>query len=50
MAARKPGINLKGISSDKPRVKLRSQFRVSSKDLPALYLTSRIVDACEEAL
>lgn len=44
-----PGIKLEGISTGRPQAKKRSQFRVSSKDLPALYLTSRIVDACKEA-
>lgn len=44
-----PGIKLEGISTGKPRPKKRSQFRVSSKDLPSLYAVSRIVDACEEA-
>ncbi|MCA0198614.1 MAG: MvaI/BcnI restriction endonuclease family protein [Proteobacteria bacterium] len=44
-----PGIKLEGASTSRSLVKKRSQFRVSSKDLPALYLTSRIVDACEEA-
>jgi len=44
-----PGIKLEGASSGNPRAKRRSQFRVSSKDLAALYVTSRIVDACEEA-
>lgn len=44
-----PGIKLEGISTDRPQTKKRSQFRVSSKDLPTLYLTSRVVDACKEA-
>ena len=44
-----PGIKLEGISTGKPKTKARSQFRVKSPDLPALYETSRIVDACMEA-
>lgn len=44
-----PGIKLEGISTGKPKTKARSQFRVKSSDLPALYETSRVVDACEEA-
>lgn len=38
-----------GLSTDKPKTKARSQFRVKSLDLPALYESSRVVDACEEA-
>src|SRR5690606_1740529 len=44
-----PGIKLEGISTGTPKSKKRSQFRVASRDLPALYESSRIVDACEEA-
>lgn len=44
-----PGIKLEGISSAKPTSKKRSQFRVSSKDLAALYIANRIVDACNPA-
>ena len=44
-----PGIKLEGISTGRPKAKKRSQFRVASKHLPALYLTSRMVDACKEA-
>lgn len=44
-----PGIKLEGVDSATPRPKKRSQFRVASKDLPALYGSSRIVDVCEEA-
>lgn len=44
-----PGIKLEDVSTEKPKPKKRSQFRVSSKDLPALYVSSRIVDACQEA-
>lgn len=43
-----PGIKLEGISTGKPKPKKRSQFRVGSKDLAALYESSRIVDACSE--
>lgn len=44
-----PGIKLEGVSTGKPRTKARSQFRVKSLNLPSLYETSRIVDACTEA-
>lgn len=44
-----PGIKLERMSSGEPKAKKRSQFRVSSKDLPGLYKSSRIVDACAEA-
>jgi len=43
-----PGIKLEGISTGKPKPKKRSQFRVGSKDLAALYESSRIIDACSE--
>lgn len=43
-----PGIKLEGVSTDKPKAKKRSQFRVNSKDLSGLYVSSRIVDACQE--
>lgn len=43
-----PGIKLEGIAGTTPKAKKRSQFRVVSKDLPVLYESSRIVDACEE--
>lgn len=44
-----PGIKLEGVSTATPKPKNRSQFRVASKDIAALYLSSRIVDACKEA-
>lgn len=44
-----PGIKLERASGNQPKPKKRSQFRVASKDLPALYETSRIADVCEEA-
>lgn len=44
-----PGIKVEKVSSAKPVTKRRSQFRVNSKDIPALYASSRIVDACSEA-
>lgn len=44
-----PGIKLEGATSAAPLSKRRSQFRVKSGDLPALYTTSKLVDACEEA-
>ena len=43
-----PGIKLEGVSTERPKAKRRSQFRVNSKDLSTLYETSRIVDACAE--
>lgn len=43
-----PGIKLEGASTSHPKPKKRSQFRVSSKNLPVLYESSRIVDACME--
>lgn len=44
-----PGIKLEAASSSKPKPKKRSQFRVASKDLAALYERSRIVDTYEQA-
>lgn len=44
-----PGIKVEKASTEKPLTKRRSQFRVSSKDIPALYASSRVVDACAEA-
>jgi len=44
-----PGIKFEKASTERPAAKRRSQFRVSSKDLPALYASSRMVDACTEA-
>lgn len=44
-----PGIKLEDASSDRPRAKKRSQFRVKSSDLPALYVQSQTVDSCEVA-
>lgn len=41
-----PGIKLEGVSTARPKSKKRSQFRISSKDLPTLYASSRIVDSC----
>src|SRR5699024_2319645 len=45
-----PGIKLEEVSSAKPKPKKRSQFHISSRDLPALYESSRIVDACAPKL
>lgn len=42
-----PGIKLEGMSQAKPTWKKRSQFRVRSKNLPSLYLQSRVVDVCD---
>lgn len=44
-----PGIKVERVSTEKPLTKRRSQFRVSSKDIPMLYASSRVVDACAEA-
>lgn len=44
-----PGIKLEAASTDAPTGKKRSQFRVSSRDLPALYMSTRVVDVCDEA-
>lgn len=44
-----PGIKLEGISTNRPTYKRRSQFRVNSKDLGSLYVSTRVVDTCEEA-
>ena len=38
-----PGIKLEGASSDKPRTKRRSQFRIKSGDLPAIYHAMQLV-------
>lgn len=43
------GIKVENSSSEKPATKRRSQFRVNSKDIPLLYASSRVVDACDEA-
>lgn len=45
-----PGIKLESASTDNPSSKKRSQFRVKSHGLPALYKTSRIVDVCDPHL
>lgn len=44
-----PGIKLEAASSSRSKTKQRSQFRVASKNLVALYESSRIVDTCEQA-
>jgi hypothetical protein len=44
-----PGIKLENASGPIPKPKKRSQFRVASKHLAALYESSCIVDVCEEA-
>mgnify|MGYP001371737467 CR=1 FL=1 len=44
-----PGMKVEKVSTEKPLTKRRSQFRVSSRDIPMLYASSRIVDACAEA-
>lgn len=44
-----PGIKMVGARDEIPKTKRRSQFRVRSKNLPSLYASSRVVDACREA-
>lgn len=44
-----PGIKMERASTEKPVTKRRSQFRVNSRDIPMLYASSRVVDACLEA-
>lgn len=44
-----PGIKLEGVSTAAPKSKKRSQFRINSRNLPALYESSRIIDACAAA-
>ena len=41
-----PGIKLEAASSTTPRLKRRSQFRISSADLTAIYRKIEIVEAC----
>ena len=41
-----PGINMQNLSAVKPKMELRSQIRVSSKDIGSLYKTSRLVVVC----
>ena len=43
-----PGIHLTNASSATPKGKRRSQFRIQSKNLPHLYLTSRTVNCCPQ--
>ena len=38
-----PGIKLEAASSQQPKVKLRSQIRIGSTDLPALYQSTELV-------
>lgn len=42
-----PGIKLEGASTKNGQTKRRSQFRVNSSDLPALYKACRTADACD---
>jgi hypothetical protein len=44
-----PGIKIENASTARPVTKRRSQFRVSSKDIPGIYASSRLVDVCAEA-
>lgn len=39
-----PGIKLEGASLSKPKIKKRSQFRISAKNLPSLYSNFELVD------
>ncbi|MEP3890164.1 MAG: MvaI/BcnI family restriction endonuclease [Hellea sp.] len=39
-----PGIKLENASTEKPRIKKRSQFRISAKNLPSLYTDFELVD------
>lgn len=39
-----PGIKVEGFSSDKPKAKKRSQFRIKPKDIPVLYESMELVD------
>ena len=41
-----PGIKIESVSTENPKWKKRSQFRVSSTNLGALYTNSCIMDAC----
>lgn len=43
-----PGIKIEAVSTDKPRTKKRSQFRIKSSDLSELYVRFGSVDACNE--
>lgn len=43
-----PGIKMEAQSTDKPLIKRRSQFRVTSKNISSLYASTRLVDACDE--
>lgn len=45
-----PGIKLEGATSDSPRTKRRSQFRIRSRDLGVLYGKLETVDACASAV
>lgn len=44
-----PGIKQEFDGAGRTRIKRRSQFRVSSGNLPVLYASSRVVDVCEAA-
>ena len=39
-----PGIKLENASTEKPKIKKRSQFRISAKNLPSLYADFELVD------
>jgi len=39
-----PGIKLENASTEKPKIKKRSQFRISAKNLPSLYANFELVD------
>lgn len=42
-----PGIKFEGASTQGGKRKRRSQFRVNSRDVPALYKACRTIDACD---
>jgi len=43
-----PGIKVENISSGNPRTKRRSQFRIKSSGIPALYESMEIIDLIKE--
>jgi hypothetical protein len=45
-----PGIKLEGASTEHPSTKRRSQFRIKSGDLPALYASFAQVDVRDPAV
>lgn len=43
-----PGIKLEQASSSKPKIKLRSQFRIKSRDIPEIYGKVETVDVTDQ--